>query len=75
VLYLLLIILSVVGDILVDSKTFLVTDFVSLNISRSNLSDVLIRIVYACVFIGVNARASMSICVYIVFIKKKIDQA
>jgi hypothetical protein len=70
-LHLRLIILSVGGDISVDSDTLLVTDFVNLKIKPAqsfrgaHRSRVCMR-----VFIGVSARTCINICVSTVFLKK-----
>jgi hypothetical protein len=71
VLYLQLIILSVEGDVPVDSKSLLVTDFVNLNIkSAQSFRGAHRGRVCVCVFIGVSAHMCMSIYVYTVFLKK-----
>jgi hypothetical protein len=70
VLHLWLIILSVGGDVPVDSKAFLVTNFMNLKIKPAqsfrgaHRGRVCVR-----VFIGVSARTCMNICT--VFLKKK----
>jgi hypothetical protein len=70
-LYLQLIILSVRGDVPVDSETLLVADFVNLTIKLvqsfrgAHKGRVCIRM-----FIRVSAHMYMSICVYTVFLKK-----
>jgi hypothetical protein len=70
-LYLWLIILSVRGDVSVDSETFLVTDFVNLTIKPAqsfrgaHKGRVCMRM-----FIRVSARMCMSICVCTMFLKK-----
>jgi hypothetical protein len=72
-LYLLLIILSVGGDVPVDSEALLVTDFVNLKIKLTqsfrgaHRGRVCVR-----VLIGVSARTCMSIYVCTVFLKKYI---
>jgi hypothetical protein len=59
-------------DVPIDSKVFLVTDFVNLKIKPTqsfgcaNRSRMCVR-----VFIGVNTCTCMSIYVYIVFLKKE----
>jgi hypothetical protein len=64
-------ILSVVGDVPIDSETLLVTDFVNLNIKPAQSFEgahkgkMCVRM-----FIEVSARTCMSICVYTVFLKK-----
>jgi hypothetical protein len=73
VLHLQLIILSAGGDVPVDSKSLLVTDFVNLNIKLAqSFRGAHMDRMCVCVFIGVSARMCMSICVYIVFLKKKV---
>jgi hypothetical protein len=56
-------------DVLIDSDTLLVTDF--MNLSRLSLLEVLIEVRCACVFIEVSARTCMSIYVCTVFLKEK----
>jgi hypothetical protein len=64
-------IILVVGDVLIDSETLLVTDFMNLKIKSvqsfggAHNSRVCVRI-----FIGMSARMCMSICVCTVFLKK-----
>jgi hypothetical protein len=72
VLYLRLIILSVVGDISVDSEALLETDFVNLKIkpTQSFRGDHRVRMCVR-VFIGVSAHTYISICVCIVFLKNR----
>jgi hypothetical protein len=59
------------GNVPVNSETFLVTDFMNLKIKTAqsfkgaHRNRVCVR-----VFIGVSAHMCMSICVYIVFLKK-----
>jgi hypothetical protein len=70
VLHLRLIILSVGGDVLVDSESLLVTDFVNLKIKPAQFFKGAHRdSVCMHVFIGVSARTCMSICVCTVFLK------
>jgi hypothetical protein len=72
-LYLQLIILSVGGDVPVDSETLLVIDFMNLKIKPAqsfrcaHRGRVCVR-----VFTGVSAHTCMSICVCTVFLKKKL---
>jgi hypothetical protein len=74
VLYLRLIILSVGGDVPVDSETLLVTDFMNLKIKPAQSFEGAHRgRVCVRVFIGVSARACMNICVYTVFPKKDLS--
>jgi hypothetical protein len=63
-----------VGDnISIDSEVLLVTNFVNLKIkSAQSFKDVYRGRVYVRVFIGVSAHTCMSICVYTVFLKKRI---
>jgi hypothetical protein len=61
VLYIRLIVFLLIGDLFVDSKTFLVTDFMNIKIKS----------VESYVFIG--ARKYMCICIYTVFLKKLIS--
>jgi hypothetical protein len=74
-LHLRLIILSVGGDISVDSDTLLMTDFVNLKIKPAqsfigaHRSRVCMR-----VFIGVSVRTCMNICVSTVFLKKNLNR-
>jgi hypothetical protein len=71
-LYLQLIILLVGDDVLIDSETLLVTDFVNLKIKSAQSFGCAHRdriCVY--VFIGVSARTYMSTCVCTVFLKKQ----
>jgi hypothetical protein len=68
--------LSVGGDVPVDSEVLLVTDFVNLKIKPAQSFRSVLRVrVCVRVFIGVSARTCMSICVCTVFLKKikKID--
>jgi hypothetical protein len=71
VLYLRLIILSVGGDVPVDSEALLVTDFMNLKIKPAqsfrcaHRGRVCVR-----VFIEMSARTCISICVCTVFLKK-----
>jgi hypothetical protein len=73
VLHLRLIILSVGGDVSVDSETLLVNDFVNLKIKSAqsircaHRGRVCVR-----VFLEVSAHTCMSIYVYITFLKKKL---
>jgi hypothetical protein len=70
-LYLRLIILSVGGDVPVDSETFLVTDFVNLKIksAQSFRSGYRSRI-YMCMFIGISVHTCINMYIYIVFLRK-----
>jgi hypothetical protein len=71
VLHLRLIILSVGGDVSVDSEALLVTDFVNLKIKPAQSFRCAHRSrVCICVFIGVSIHTCMSICVCTVFLKK-----
>jgi hypothetical protein len=71
VLYLRLIILSVGGDVPIDSKMILVTDFINLKIKPAQSFRCAHRgRVCVHVFIGVSAHTCMSICVCTVFLKK-----
>jgi hypothetical protein len=73
VLHLQLIILSVGGDVPVDSEALLMTDFVNLKIKpaqyfgSAHRGRVCVR-----VFIGVSTHTCMSIYICTVFLKKKI---
>jgi hypothetical protein len=74
-LYLRLIILSVGGDVPVDSDALLMTDFVNLKIKPAQS----FRCAYksrVCVrtLIGMSAHIHISICVCTVFLKKIITQ-
>jgi hypothetical protein len=72
VLYLRLIILSVGGDVPVDSETLLMIDFVNLKIKLAQSFEGAHRNrVCVHVFIGVSARTCMSIYVCTVFLKKR----
>jgi hypothetical protein len=72
VLYLRLIILSVEGDVPVDSEVLLVIDFVNLKIKPPQSFRYTHRgRVCVHVFIGVNTHTCISICVYTVFLKNK----
>ncbi len=63
-LHLRLIILSVGGDVPVDSEILLVTDFMNLKIKSTQSFGGAHRVrVCMRVFIGVSARACMSICI------------
>jgi hypothetical protein len=74
-LYLRLIILSVGGDVPVDSEALLVTDFVNLNIKPSqSFEDAHRNRVCVPIFIGVSAHTCMSIYVYTVFLKNNYDR-
>jgi hypothetical protein len=69
-LYLRLIILSVRGDVPVDSETLLVTNFVNLKIKSAQSFEYAHRgMVCMCVFIEVIAYMCMSTCVCTVFLK------
>jgi hypothetical protein len=60
------------GDVPIDSKALLMTDFVNLKIKPPQSFEGAHRgRVYVRVFIGVSARTCMSICVCTVFLKKK----
>jgi hypothetical protein len=70
-LYLRLIILSVGGDVPVDSETFLVTDFLNLKIKSAQSYEGAHRgRVCVHVFVGVSVHTCMSICVCTLFLKK-----
>jgi hypothetical protein len=56
----------------VDSETFLMTEFINLKISRLGLSNVLIEVRYTYVFIEISDRTYIRICIYIVFLWKKL---
>jgi hypothetical protein len=69
VLYLQLIILSVVGDVLIDSEAFLITDFVNLKIkSTQSFGDGHKDRVCIYMFIGVSVYTCMKICVCTMFL-------
>jgi hypothetical protein len=69
-LHLRLIILSVGGDVPVDSETLLMTDFVNLKIKPiQSFKSAYRGRVYARVFIELNAHTCMRICVCTVFLK------
>jgi hypothetical protein len=71
--YLRLIIFSVEDDIPIDSKTFLMTDFVNLKIKSIQFFKYTHKgMIYVCVFIGMSIYTCMITYVYIVFLKKKI---
>jgi hypothetical protein len=71
VLYLWLIILSLEDDISVDSETFLMTDFVNLNIkSTQSFGGVHRDRMYVYIFIGMSVHTYMSIYIYTVFLTK-----
>jgi hypothetical protein len=75
VLYLWLIIFLVRGDVSVNSEMLLVTDFVNLKIkSAQSFECAHIGRIYVRVFIEVSAHTCMSICIYTVFLKKKIGK-
>jgi hypothetical protein len=64
------------GDVPVDSEMLLVINFVNLKIKLAQSFGGAHRgRVYVHVFIGVSARMHMSICVYPVFLQKKIEKA
>jgi hypothetical protein len=70
-LYLRLIILSVGGDVPINSETLLVTDFINLKIKPAQSFRCAHRgRVYVRVFIEMSARTCISICVCTVFLKK-----
>jgi hypothetical protein len=72
VLHLRLIILSVGGDVPVDSEVLLVTDFVNLKIKPTQSFGCAHRgRVCVCVLIGMNAHTCMSIYFCTVFLKKE----
>jgi hypothetical protein len=59
-------------DILIDNKTFLLTDFVNLKIKLTQFFECAHRgRIYVCVFIRVNAHTCISIYIYTVFLKKE----
>jgi hypothetical protein len=61
-------------DVSIDSETFLVIDFMDLNIKPVQSFKCAHRSsIYVRVFIGMSAHICMSICVYTVFLKKKLD--
>jgi hypothetical protein len=69
VLHLRLIILSVGGDVPVDSEILLVTDFMNLKIKPPQCFRCAHKgRVCVCVFIGVSAHTCMSICVCTLFL-------
>jgi hypothetical protein len=71
-LYLRLIILSVRGDVSVNSKALLVTDFVNLKIKLTQSFECAHRDrVYVLMFIGASAHICMSTYVCTVFLKKR----
>jgi hypothetical protein len=71
VLHLRLIILSVGGDVPVDSETLLVTDFMNLKIKPAqSFGGGHKSMVYIHVFIELSTHMYMNICVCIVFLKK-----
>jgi hypothetical protein len=71
-LHLRLIILSVGGDVPIDSETLLVTDFMNLKIKSAQcFGDAYRGRVCVRVFIGLSARTYMNIYVCAVFLKKK----
>jgi hypothetical protein len=71
VLYLRLIILSVGGDVPVNSETFLVTDFINLKIKSAQSFEVDYRDrVCVHVLIEVSTHTCMNICVCTVFLTK-----
>jgi hypothetical protein len=72
-LYLRLIIFSIGDDVLIDSETLLMTDFVNLKIKSAQSFGCAHRgRVYMRVFIEVSAHVCMSIYIYIVFKKMYI---
>jgi hypothetical protein len=74
VLYLRLIILSVGGDVPIDSETLLLSDFVNLKIKLVQSFGCIQRgRVYVRVFIEVSDHMYMSIYIYTVFLKKVFD--
>jgi hypothetical protein len=74
VLHLRLIIFSVGGDVPVDSKVLLVTDFVNLKIKPTqSFRDAHRGRVCIRAFIRVSARTCMTIYVCTVFLKKRYD--
>jgi hypothetical protein len=71
VLYLRLIILSVGGDVPIDSETLLMTDFMNLKIKLAQSFRGAHRgRVYVHMFIAVSTRTYMSICFCTMFLKK-----
>jgi hypothetical protein len=71
VLYLRLIILSVGGDVPVDSESFLMIDFVNLKIKSAQYFKGIHRSrMYVYIFIAVSGHMCISICIYTVFLKK-----
>jgi hypothetical protein len=69
-LHLRLIILSVEGDVPVDSETFLMIDFVNLKIksAQSFKCDHRDKL-YAHIVIRISVHIYISICIYIIFLK------
>jgi hypothetical protein len=62
------------GDVVIDSETLLVTDFVNLKIRLAQSFRVAHRnMMCVRVFIWMSAHTCMSICVYTVFLKKNYE--
>jgi hypothetical protein len=60
-------------DVLIDSETLFVINFVNLKIKPTQSFRGAHRDrVCVCIFIGVSARTCMSICIYTIFLKKII---
>jgi hypothetical protein len=60
-------------DVLIDSETLFVINFVNLKIkSTQSFRGEHRDRVCVCIFIGVSARTCMSICIYTIFLKKII---
>jgi hypothetical protein len=66
VLHLRLIIVSVGGDVPIDSETLLMIDFMNLKMSAQSFKDAHRDSVCIHIFIGVSAYTCMSICICIV---------
>jgi hypothetical protein len=61
----------VVGDIFIDSKTLLMTDFVNLKIkSTQSFEDIYRDKICVCIH-RINAYMCISIYIYIIFLKEK----
>jgi hypothetical protein len=74
VLYLQLIILSVRGDVPIDSETLLLTDFMNLKIKPTQFfKDTHRGMMCMCMFIVVSAHTCINIYVYTIFLKKSLS--
>jgi hypothetical protein len=57
------------GDVSIDSKVLLLTDFINLKIKLTQLFKINHKgMIYMCIFIRISDHTCMIICVYLVFV-------